>query len=125
LAVLVKRGALVSNPDWSGKLAVVLHTLGRGAELIELVGRLTRPTPWLQAALAIARGRFDRAADLYAQIGSLPDEAFARLQAAKQLLATGRRAEGNTHLQRVVAFYREVGATAYLREAEVLLAATA
>jgi hypothetical protein len=94
----------VSNPDWSGELAVVLHTLGRGAELIELVGRLTTPTPWLQAALAIACGRFDRAADLYAQIGSLHDEAFARLQAAKQLLATGRRAEGNTHLQRVVAF---------------------
>jgi hypothetical protein len=85
----------VSNPDWSGELAVVLHTLGRGAELIELVGRLTTPTPWLQAALAIACSRFDRAADLYAQIGSLPDEAFARLQAAKQLLATGRRAEGN------------------------------
>jgi hypothetical protein len=62
---------------------------------------------------------------LYAQIGSLPDEAFARVQAAKQLLATGRRAEGNIHLQRVVTLYREVGASAYLREAEVLLAATA
>jgi tetratricopeptide (TPR) repeat protein len=125
LAVLGERGTLVSNPDWSGQLAVVLHALGRGTELLELLGRLTTPTPWLQGAVAIAHGRFDRAADLYAQIGSLPEEAFARLQAAKQLLATGRRAEGTTHLQRVVAFYREVGASAYLREAEMLLAATA
>jgi tetratricopeptide (TPR) repeat protein len=125
LAVLGERGTLVSNPDWSGQLAVVLHTLGRGTELLELLGPLTTPTPWLQGAVAIAHGRFDRAADLYAQIGSLPDEAFARLQAAKQLLATGRRAEGTTQLQRVVAFYREVQASAYLREAEMLLAATA
>ena len=125
LAVLAERGVLVSNPDWSGELAVVLHTLGRGAELLELVGRLATPTPWLQAAVAIARGGFDRAAELYAQIGSLPDEAFARLQAAKQLLAAGRRTEGTAHLQRVVAFYREVQASSYLREAEMLLAATA
>jgi hypothetical protein len=125
LAVLGERGTLVSNPDWSGQLAVVLHALGRGTELLELLGRLTTPTPWLQGAVAIAHGRFDRAAELYAQIGSLPDEAFARLQAAKQLLATGRRAEGTTHLQRVVAFYREVQASSYLREAEMLLAATA
>jgi hypothetical protein len=125
LAVLAERGVLVSNPDWSGELAVVLHTLGRGAELLELVGRLATPTPWLQAAVAIARGGFDRAAELYAQIGSLPDEAFARLQAAKHLLAAGRRTEGTAHLQRVVAFYREVQASSYLREAEMLLAATA
>jgi hypothetical protein len=35
------------------------------------------------------------------------------------------RAEGATHLQRAVALYREVGASAYLREAGVLLAAIA
>jgi hypothetical protein len=50
---------------------------------------------------------------------------LARLQAAKQLLASGRRAEGTAYLQRVVDFYREVQASAYLREAELLLAATA
>ena len=44
---------------------------------------------------------------------------------SKQLLASGRRAEGATHLQCAVALYREVGASAYLRETEVLLAATA
>jgi hypothetical protein len=37
----------------------------------------------------------------------------------------GIRAEGATHLQCAVALYRDVGASAYLREAEVLLAATA
>jgi hypothetical protein len=44
---------------------------------------------------------------------------------SKQLLACGRCAEGATHLQRAVALDRKVGASAYLREAEVLLAATA
>jgi tetratricopeptide (TPR) repeat protein len=125
LGVIAEYGLLPTYPDWSGELAVVLHAMGRAAELLELTAAVTAPTPWLQAATAMAAGEFERAADTYAEIGSLPDEAFARLQAAKQLLATGRRAEGNTHLQRVVAFYREVRAGAYLREAEVLLAASA
>jgi hypothetical protein len=125
LAVLVERGVLVSDPDWSGELAVVLQALGREAELLELVGGITRPTPWLQAAAAIAHGQFDQAADLYAQIGSLPDEAFARLRAAEHLFAAGQRAEGNTQLQLAVVFYRKVQASTYLREAEALLAASA
>ena len=95
LALLVERGALVSNPDWSGELAIVLQALGREAEFLALVGGITTPTPWLQAAIAIAHGRFDQATDLYAQIGSLPDEAFARLQAAKRLAAAGRRGEAS------------------------------
>jgi hypothetical protein len=115
----------VSDPDWSGELAVVLQAMGRGAELLELVGRLTTPTPWLQAAIAIAHGRFDRAADLYAQIGSLPHEAFACLNAAKQLVTAGHRTQASEHLERALAFYRQVNASGYLREVEALLAATA
>ena len=70
-------------------------------------------------------GDFDQAADLYAEIGSLPDEAFARLRAAERLLAAGRRADADAQLQRALAFYRKVGATAHLRKAEALLTATA
>jgi tetratricopeptide (TPR) repeat protein len=125
LAVVTEQGALITTPDWAGELAIVLHTLGRGIELIELVDRLMTPTLWLQAATAIATGEFEQAAELYAQIGSLPDEAFARLQAAKQLLATGHRAEAYAQLQPALAFYRQVGATGYLGEGEIVLAATA
>jgi hypothetical protein len=111
-----------TNPDWSAQLAIVLHVLGRAAELTELAVGVPTPTPWLQAATAIAAGEFQRAAEIYADIGSLPDEAFARLRAAEQLLAVGRRAEGNAQLQQALTFYRQVAASGYLREGETLAA---
>jgi hypothetical protein len=125
LAMLARQRAVVAEPDWSGELAIVLQALKRGADLVNFAAQVTTPTPWLEAATAVAMGEFKRAADLYAEIGSLPDEAFARLRAAEHLLATGQRAEGNTQLQRAVAFYRKAQATAYVREAEALLAASA
>jgi class 3 adenylate cyclase len=125
LAELAKRGILATSPDWSGQLAIVLHALRRGSELLELISRVTAPTPWQEAAAAIAAGSFQQAADRYAGIGSLPDEAYARLRAGEQLYNAGRRADGNAQLQQVLAFYRHVGATAYLREADALVAASA
>lgn len=116
---------LVAEPGWSGGLAVVLQALGRGAELVDFIAHITTSTPWLQAATAVATGEFERAADLYAAIGSLPREAFARLEAAERLLAEGRRTEASVQLQQALAFYRAVRASAYLREAEALLAASA
>ena len=114
----------VTAPDWSGDLAIVLQTLGRAND-IERLSRAWIATPWRQAATAIAIGDFQRAADLYAEIGSLPDEAFARLQAAKQLLADGRTVEANAQLHPALGFYRQVKASAYLREGEALVAASA
>jgi hypothetical protein len=70
-------------------------------------------------------GDFERAAGIYAQIGSRPHEAFARLSAAESLLADGRRVEGNAQLERALTFYRKVGAIAYIRHGEGLLAASA
>jgi DNA-binding SARP family transcriptional activator len=125
LAMLAEQAELHAVAEWSADLAAVLMGLGRGSDLRELAARKEGPTPWLEAAAAFAGSDFDRAADQYAKIGSLPDEAFARLRAAEQLLATGQRAEGNTQLQRAVIFYRKARATAYLRQAEALLAASA
>jgi hypothetical protein len=48
-----------------------------------------------------------------------------RLCAAEQLVAEGRRAEADEQLAQALAFYRSVGATRHVREAEALLAATA
>ena len=53
----------------------------------------------------------------------VPDEASARLCAAEALVREGRRAEADTELNLALAFWRSVGATAYVREAEALLAA--
>jgi tetratricopeptide (TPR) repeat protein len=115
----------IADPYWPAELAITLFGLGRGGELVELAATATTPTPWLEAAAVMAAGDFERAADRYAQLGSVPDEAFARLRAAEQLMTAGRRAAGEAQLQRALAFYRQVGATAYRREAEALLVESA
>jgi tetratricopeptide (TPR) repeat protein len=81
--------------------------------------------PWIEAAAAVCAGEFLHAADLLGEIGYRPGEAYARLRAAKQLVEEGRRAEADAELQRALAFWREVGATRYVREGEELLAASA
>jgi len=122
---MAQTGALFAGLYWSRELAIALRTLGRGTELLELLATAKATTPWLQAAAAIATGDFERAAELYAEIGSRPDEALARLHAAEQLLASGRQAEGNTQLHQALGFHRQVQASAYVRQAEALLAASA
>jgi len=112
---------LQSFPD----VAIALLALSRERELVELAGKAAMQTKWIDAATAYVGGDFQRAAEIYAEAGSLPDEAFARLRAAEALIADGRRAEGDQELQRAVAFYRSVDATAYIREGEALLARTA
>jgi tetratricopeptide (TPR) repeat protein len=81
--------------------------------------------PWAEAARLVLGGDFMGAAEVYAAMGSLPDEADARLRAARSLVDAGSRAEADAQLQRALAFYRSVGATRYLRQGEALLAASA
>jgi class 3 adenylate cyclase len=125
LAMLAHQGVLPTAPDWSGDLAVVLQAFGRGAELVAFLAAAKTPTGWFEAASALASGEFQWVADLYDQMEAQPEAAFARLQAAKLLVAGRRRAEANEQLSRALAFYRQVDATGYLREGETLLAATA
>jgi class 3 adenylate cyclase len=98
--------------------------LGRQDELAPLVEG--RPeNPWTVAAGAICAAEFGRAADVLGGFGYRPGEAYARLRAARQLVEEGRRAEADVELQRSLAFWREMGATRYVREGEALLAASA
>jgi hypothetical protein len=64
-------------------------------------------------------------ADRLGDLGLRPDEAHTRLQAARELVSAGRRAEADEQLRRALAFYRMVGATRYVREGEALLAVSA
>ena len=112
---------LQSFPD----IAAVLGALGRGPELMAITAKARHETRWLVAATAFVSGDYLRAAEVYAEAGSMPDEAFARLRAAEALIAEGRRPEGDEQLERALAFYRSVDAKAYLAEAETLLAKTA
>jgi class 3 adenylate cyclase len=112
--------AVITVPSF----ASTARRLGLGAELVDaLAGH--RRTPWTDVAHAYAQADFVAASDLLQRIGSRPDEAEARLQAAQELVAEGRRPEADRQLQRAIELYREMGATHYLRECETLLPASA
>jgi class 3 adenylate cyclase/tetratricopeptide (TPR) repeat protein len=74
--------------------------------------RAVTKSKWNDAALAILDGELERAADLFAEIGSLPDEARARLRAGDPV-----------NVVKALEFYRSVDAARYVREGEALLAA--
>jgi class 3 adenylate cyclase/tetratricopeptide (TPR) repeat protein len=108
-----------SLPD----LAVTAVELNRVDAFLRAIGLLKKPSPWIDAACAFVERDFAGAAARYAQIGSRPDTAYAQLRAAEALAEQGRREEGDQCLRAALAFYRSVGASRYLREAEALLAA--
>jgi tetratricopeptide (TPR) repeat protein len=118
------RHALLAS-SWVVDLARVLAELGRGAAVREATANGIARTRWLEAAEALVAADFQRAADLFAEIGTAPDEADARLRAAEALIASGNHRRGEEELARALAFYRSVGASARVRVAEGLLAASA
>jgi len=107
---------------WLGAVMPAFDGLGRGADLLACSEHARLRTKWLEAAEAIARASFAEAAGIYATIGSLPDEAWARLRAAEELVGAERRGEAESELESALSFFRRVGATRYVREAEALLA---
>jgi tetratricopeptide (TPR) repeat protein len=111
--------------EWSPSGAVVVVSTGRGERFLDGAERLVDRSPWLRAAVAYVAGDPSSAADVYRELGALPEEARARLRAAELLVREGRRAEADVELERALAFWRTAGATAYIREGEALLAASA
>jgi hypothetical protein len=103
-------------------LAVASHDVGA-----EYVGRYSphRTSRWLAAGRLAVAGDWAGAAEIYGPMGMLPDEALARLEAARDLVAAGRRAEADLQLRPAMEFFRSVGASRYLASAEALLAAIA
>jgi tetratricopeptide (TPR) repeat protein len=92
-------------------------------ELHRLLVAPPTTSPWIDVARMLLDGRHAAAADVFAEIGARPYEAFARLRAAGALAADGDRRSADEQLRRALAFYRSVGATRYVREGEALLAA--
>jgi len=105
-------------------LAWALLDLGREQELLPVLAE-QNPGRWVDASVAIARGELVEAADIFARIGSRPDEAHARWIAASRLVQEGGRAAARPQLDDALAFYKDVEAIAYLRRAELLLPASA
>jgi len=106
-------------------------TLG-GAKQRALLAVLLRPhssqprrRPWLEAARTIADGDLAQSVEIVARIGAHSVEAYARLRAAEELSRTGRLAEVHDLLEPALAFFRHVGATRYLAQADKVLAGAA
>jgi class 3 adenylate cyclase/tetratricopeptide (TPR) repeat protein len=104
--------------------AWLLTQLGRTAELEDAIERAVQ-TRWHDAARKIAAGDAAGAAEVYLEIGSVPEEAYARLRAAEDLVGSGQPAEADRQLQLVLPVLRKIGATAWQAEAESLLAKSA
>jgi hypothetical protein len=65
------------------------------------------------------------AAEVYAEIGSVPDEAYARLRAAEEYARIGRRADADAQLRLALPVLGRLGAATWAAEREALLAASA
>ena len=79
-------------------------------------------TPRTIAGTLLLSGEVIEAADAYARIDP-EEEAAARVFAARRLAADGRRDEAEAQLQRGLAFFRAVGASKIVRDAEGFLSA--
>ncbi|HEV3012985.1 MAG TPA: hypothetical protein VG499_06910, partial [Actinomycetota bacterium] len=101
--LLAGLGGGVLVPDLGADLGLVLAELGIPAATLDRLG--IPSSPWLAAARSLAAGDPLAAAGSYAAVGSLPDEADARLAAARLLEAAGRTAEAEEQLAAARAFY--------------------
>jgi class 3 adenylate cyclase/tetratricopeptide (TPR) repeat protein len=99
---------------WFLDLAFVMRQLGQGEDLVRLAEALPVRTLWLEAAVLYAAEDLTAAADLLADMGAAPAEAYVRLQAGDE-----------ANVRRALGFWRSVGATRYVSQGEALLAASA
>jgi class 3 adenylate cyclase/tetratricopeptide (TPR) repeat protein len=111
--------ARVYTPSaWVLNATFALEDIGSLGDATTMLAGLGPPTRWLDAATAYAAGDRIAAAEILAQMGNVTDEAHARLRAAE----LGAQRE---QIAPALAFYRSVGASALVRRAEALLAASA
>ena len=106
---------------WAPSVAAALDLASRGEVFLAAAPPVGPLRTWWDAGAALAAGRHREAAERFHAIGSLPDEAWARLRAGRALLAESARAEAAAEVERALAFWRSVGAARYVRDAEQLL----
>jgi hypothetical protein len=111
--------ALIAEASWA------FLARDRQQDLARLRQRLPVKTPWQEAVALATVGELGEAADTYARIGALPDEAYARRLAAEALVEIGCDVRAARELEQSLAFWRRVGATAHIRQCEAVLARAA
>jgi tetratricopeptide (TPR) repeat protein len=103
----------------------LIHELaahGCYAEAREVLARMP-PSRWTDVCSSVLEGDFEAAADNLDEMGEQSRQAELRLSAARGLASEGRLAEAEKQLEPARAFWQSVGATAYLRDADELVAA--
>jgi hypothetical protein len=110
---LLAAGGPEPYPAYVTPLACAALLRGRPRDALARLAALG-PSPWLDAATAMLGGDHADAADRFAAIGVLPEEAYARLLAAESLAAAGQGAVAQLQVERCTAFFERVGATRYL-----------
>jgi len=70
--------------DFTSPAPLLLVELGRGDLYAGVLATIERPSNWHRAAAHVVAGDFDRAADVYAEIGAQFLEAWSRLLAAER-----------------------------------------
>jgi hypothetical protein len=106
---------------WVVSAALLHRDLARETPTSRVEGDAVR-TPWREAAAAIGEGDLVRAATILEGTGARALEAAVRLRAARRYAEEGRVVEAEAQLEQARAFWRTVGAIAYQREADEVLA---
>ena len=83
---------------WVADLAFTLDELSRSQRLLEAAELARTSSRWLEAGLAVARDDLARASEAFSEDRLGPDELLARVGAARQALAAGRRREADAEL---------------------------
>ena len=110
--------------DLSAECVLAAEILGRRDEARRWLSN-RHESPWYVAVRELADQEFVAAAESLDSMGAARSAALARLRAAQEFVRTGRRAEADDQLRHALSFFRSVGATRFIREAEALLAASA
>jgi DNA-binding SARP family transcriptional activator len=103
------------------EFAWLLRDLNREREFLAAL-EFAPSTRWRHAARAIVRGDFTRAVNLVTRLRAPSIEAYTRLRAAEALEQAGLHAQARDQLAPAVVFFRQVGATRFIAQAEQLLA---
>jgi hypothetical protein len=124
--VVAWRSVGIRQPHELAVAPWVFTDLGRAGEVLAALEAESRSiTPWHEAARRLASGDLVEAAGIFAEIGSVPDEAYARLKAAESFVVSGNRAAADRELGLALPAFADLGATAWTAEAESLLAESA
>jgi predicted ATPase len=125
LADEVLRGGDTVRSYWAWNvfsLGLVAEPLGVTDALLALLGSSEADSFEERVLRHLLVKDFGAAADMMAASGRPTREALLRLRVGRALIDQGVVAEGHMQLEKALAFYRSVGATRYIREANALLA---